>query len=109
MKLYTNFYVKPEDGVVICKVVAIERCGCIYNTFIGKAVCQPEDTFDEVIGRRIAETKAHIKLHKRIRKDWYQEYERIMSEADEATKIYAKETDILINLYDKLSKLKGNI
>lgn len=109
MKLYTNFYVKPEDGVVICKVVAVEHCGCIYNTFIGKAVCQPEDTFDEVIGRRIAETKAHIKLHKRIRKDWFQEYERLLDEADRASNIYADETVILVNLYDKLGKLKGNI
>ena len=108
MKIYTDFYVNTEEKTVICKIVAMRNCHCVYKTIIGRAVCQPEDTFDEVIGRRIAETKAHIKLHKRIRKDWYQEYERLMNEADEATKIYAKETDILINLYDKLAKLKGN-
>lgn len=107
MKLYTNFYVKPEDGVVICKVVAVEHCGCIYNTFIGKAVCQPEDTFDEVVGRRIAETKAHIKMHRRIRKDVYQEYERLSNQAEDYANEYNKETDILFSLYDKLNSLKG--
>lgn len=74
---YTNYFVNEEKKVVVCK---LENCAgslvcdmceqgyphhpdlVIADTFIGKAVCAPEDTFDVEIGKKIAYKRAVAKL-----------------------------------------------
>lgn len=93
-KLRTNseFIVKPENKVVVCKMIASmqllsSNLWCYINpkwwatkapminnygefTVIAKAKCNPNDTFDEVIGKRIAESKAKTKAFKIAKNVW---------------------------------------
>lgn len=58
----TNYYVNAEKGVVICKIKSEWQDEFKYE-LTGRADCSPDDVFDEQIGKRIAELRAHIVLH----------------------------------------------
>lgn len=83
--MYDNaceYFVNPEKGVVVCKIydtdegllidMARHNIGpgheqaylrtLLADSFIGKAVCKPEDTFDVETGKRIAYKKAVKKM-----------------------------------------------
>nr|DAG83989.1 MAG TPA: hypothetical protein [Caudoviricetes sp.] len=92
IKTEPKFIVKPEDKVVVCKMkvdMQLNKSECwdyIYNITWGtkapmvrfdgkfivtaKAKCDSEDTFDEVIGKRIAESKAKAKVFKIAKNVW---------------------------------------
>lgn len=103
MEIQTKFYVNEEKGIVICKLFVQECCDSF--EFVGKAVCSPEDTFDEITGRRIAETKAHIKLHRNAAKTSLHKYEKLTERAGLAMEELNNEVMILLSLEDKLMKL----
>lgn len=83
MEIYETYFVNKEKGVVVCK---LENCASslacdvchkgwephplleLEDTFIGKAKCAPDDTFDPEIGKKIAYRRAMIKLYKAKRK-----------------------------------------
>ena len=93
-KLKTNseFIVKPENKVVVCNMrVSMQLFDSIlwsytdpdwwatkapmvngYGEFTvtAKARCNPNDTFDETIGKRIAESKAKTKAFKIAKNVW---------------------------------------
>lgn len=93
-KLKTNseFIVKPESKVVICKMKVsmqlfdsdlwdyidydwwVTKAPMVNThgefTVTAKARCNPNDTFDEVIGKRIAESKAKTKAFKIAKNVW---------------------------------------
>lgn len=82
-----TYIVKPEDGVVVCSIQACGNADDYPNIFIGKHVTQKvrkrfhihyidewqtftvvvrlhkEDTWDEVVGKRIAESKCKRKIY----------------------------------------------
>ena len=88
----SKFIVKPENKVVVCnmrvdmqfvdsnlwaymdtkwwatKAPMVDDFGKF--TVIAKARCNPNDTFDEVIGKRIAESKAKTKAFKIAKNVW---------------------------------------
>ena len=93
-RLRTNseFIVKPENKVVVC-IMKVDmqlinsECWYFVNsawwttkapmvndygefTVTAKARCNPNDTFDEVIGKRIAESKAKTKAFKIAKNVW---------------------------------------
>lgn len=55
------------DLALILKGLGISTSGC-YNkvVVIGMAKCNPSDIFDETIGKRIAESRAKIKMFKML-------------------------------------------
>jgi hypothetical protein len=78
-----RFFVDEEKKVVVCKLeycsneLICDLCGkgwpghealVIEDTFIGKAQCSPEDTFDVEIGKEIAYKRAVAKLFKAKRR-----------------------------------------
>ena len=93
-KLRTNseFIVKPENKVVVCNMRASMQLfdsilwgytdpewwatkapmvnGYGEFTVTAKARCNPNDTFDEVTGKRIAESKAKTKAFKIAKNVW---------------------------------------
>lgn len=58
----TNYYVNKEKGVVICKIKSDWRDEFTFD-IKGRADCNPDDVFDEQIGKRLAELRAHVILH----------------------------------------------
>lgn len=92
IKTEPKFIVKPEDKVVVCKMkvdmqLIDSECwpyiGAAwygnkalkvnqFGEFTVKAIarCNPEDTFDEVIGKRIAESRAKAKAFKTATNVW---------------------------------------
>ena len=93
-RLRTNseFIVKPENKVVVC-IMSVDmqlinsECWYFVNsawwatkapmvngygefTVTAKARCNPNDTFDEVTGKRIAESKAKTKAFKIAKNVW---------------------------------------
>ena len=62
----TEFFVNKEKRVVVCK---ISRCiiGGYSWTFTSRAVCSEEDVFDEYLGKKLAEDRAHLNYHCRKR------------------------------------------
>lgn len=82
-----NYYINEEKRVVVCKVEPyaatshfpweigkgldykqsmaksfFEMCGETNTTFVGKAICMEEDTFDVEFGKKLAYDKAMFKL-----------------------------------------------
>ena len=93
-RLRTNseFIVKPENKVVVC-IMKVDMqlidsgCWCLINpkwwatkapmvndygefTVTAKARCNSNDTFDETIGKRIAESRAKAKAFKIAKNAW---------------------------------------
>lgn len=77
MKFVEKYFVDTEKKVVVCKLIncsnalICDMCHrgwpgysnlLIEDTFIGKAKCSPEDTFDENIGKQIAHKRAVAKM-----------------------------------------------
>lgn len=56
------YSVKPEQKIVKAILVVKEQFG--YQTFEGIAKCCPEDTFNEIYGKRLARAKALLKFKK---------------------------------------------
>lgn len=74
---FENYFVNEEKKIVVCK---LENCAgsllcdlceqsyphhpdlIIADTFVGKAKCAPEDTFDVELGKKIARERAIAKL-----------------------------------------------
>ena len=70
----TNFC-PPEDSLIYNTYIPNKgNFGILrYDTFVGIAKCHPNDTFNETIGKRIAESKAKAEAFKwanRIMKDF---------------------------------------
>lgn len=65
MQMKTEYFVNEEKRTVVCKL----SYGDTYYkyTITAKAVCSPDDLFDAEIGRRIADSRAHIAYHKHMR------------------------------------------
>lgn len=70
-----TYVIVKEKSLVVCKITH----KCKYGTFtsIGKAMCNPDDTFDETTGRRIAESRAKLKLFKQLYR--YANYNRTIA------------------------------
>lgn len=58
----TEYYVNSSKCTIVCKIHAI--INGFHYTAIGVAKCSPEDTFDEIKGKRIAESRAKSKVYK---------------------------------------------
>ena len=69
----SKFYVNEHKKTVVCsiKVTFIDRV----IEFKGKSKCSPEDTFDAIKGKRIAESRAKAKAYS-IAERTYREYEK---------------------------------
>lgn len=123
----SRFIVKPEDRVVICKMAVNmklldlecwHRIATVWETkapmvndfgkftVIAKAKCNSNDTFDEAIGKRIAEARAKVKAFKIAKNVWsciakdFAEHtqiaKRMMKSCEEVEKIELKhESEIL--------------
>lgn len=53
-----KYHVNAEKKTVACIIESS------FGTFVGKAKCSKHDTFDEVKGRRIAESRAKEKIYR---------------------------------------------
>lgn len=71
----SKFYVDEHKKTVICsiKITFIDRV----IEFKGKSKCSPEDTFDAIKGKRIAESRAKAKAYS-IAARIYREYEKFL-------------------------------
>lgn len=109
IKTEPKFIVKPEDKVVVCKMkvdMQLDKSECwnyMYSTswdtkapmvsFNGrftvtaKAKCSSEDTFDEVIGKRIAESRAKAKAFRIAKNVWSSIAKDLSSKAKTAEKM----------------------
>lgn len=91
VKTESTFIVKPEDRIIICEMKAdmqLPLSNIFYYDYhywetkvpevdpfgkfkvITKTRCSPNDTFNEVIGKRIAESKAKAKVFKTAKNVW---------------------------------------
>lgn len=96
----TKYYINKEKGVVVCKITIQDRWTEI--TYTGKARCLPEDTFDEELGKRIANTRAHIIMHQ-------DNLQRSSKEAGYHWDLYCEAIEDGAKTYDKISGLKGKL
>lgn len=70
-----KFFCNKEKGVVVCKIDSyicfdypqFINFRCQKIKAIGKAVCGKEDTYSEVKGRQIAESRAKVELYRKIK------------------------------------------
>lgn len=63
------------------------------HSFIGKSNCHPEDAFDDIKGKRIAESKAKIKLFKFMKNHTKKLYNRVFEELNKYESAMNKYTD----------------
>ena len=66
-----KYYVNPNKKTVVCVIDFFERTGQTFRVK-GKSKCSDEDTFNEVIGKRIAESRAKTKMYKTISSIYYE-------------------------------------
>lgn len=71
----SKFYVNEHKKTVVCsiKITFIDRV----IEFKGKSKCSPEDTFDAIKGKRIAESRAKAKAYSTAARI-YREYEKFI-------------------------------
>ena len=107
----SEFIVKPEEKVVICTMDVDMRLikfdswdmtdpsmwkakapmvDSIYGVFTvtAKARCNPNDTFNEVIGKRIAESRAKSKAFRIAKNVWSCIAEKLLDEYNISMKMY---------------------
>ena len=99
MKIYQNSTFTREDNKITCTI------DCKYVPFFcgrpmeEKAIefkvsdyskCHPDDTFDETYGQRLAETRASIKVYKKVKTILEENAKRICLEVDEVNQDFRK-------------------
>lgn len=101
---------KREPEYIVCtgrdgrqKVVAITRHRG--KTVRAVATCQPEDTFDEAFGKRVAKLKLEMKLTDLRYKSADQEYDELMKCKDELYDMIAEIDARLENTEEYLDML----
>ena len=72
---------------------------------LGVAKCNPNDTYDETLGKRIAFSKAFITGHKKFRHITDMCYNALIDKACDMTTIYNRENDIIVRELEHLDKL----
>lgn len=67
-----NWDMQPEKSPIPFWVFTEAKCNnaLTTNTSVGISKCHPDDTFDVVKGKRIAESKAKAKMYKKAAKVW---------------------------------------
>jgi hypothetical protein len=67
-----NWDMQPEKSPIPFWVFTEAKCNqdLTTNTSVGISKCHPDDTFDVVKGKRIAESKAKAKMYKKAYKVW---------------------------------------
>lgn len=90
-----NYYVNTDKKVVTC-IVYVTINGFHYQS-IGKAKCAPDDTFDEVKGRRIAESRAKTKVYKAA----YSLYRNIAADLTNSASRFSELSEFCYTLYLK--------
>lgn len=126
-----EYFVNVEKGVVVCKLYDTQE-GLLYDmarrniapahedsylttliseTFTGKAVCKPEDTFDAEKGKKIAYKKAVKKMTmakkktlKRVLDSVYKSYEYV---SEIAAKLGPKYDNIIKSCDEQILRLAG--
>ena len=95
VKQHPNIKVDMSDGKGYPKLIITET-----------AFCAPEDTFDETVGRHVAETKARITLNRLMREFTLAEIAHFVNKGKEAAawyEEYDRRTGELIEHFDKFS------
>lgn len=126
----SEFIVKPEEKVVICtmdvdmRLIKFDswdmtdpsmwkaKAPMVYSiygvfTVTAKARCNPNDTFNEVIGKRIAESRAKSKAFRIAKNVWSCIAEKLLDEYNISMKMYkncAAMEEIESNHVKELSK-----
>lgn len=111
LRTESKFIVKPEEKVVVCVMKAdmqllkfdswditkisdwkakAPMVDNIYGVFTvsAKAKCAPDDKFDEVIGKRIAESRAKSKAFKTAKNIWSCIAEKLLNEYNISMEMY---------------------
>ena len=107
-----TYSVKPEDRVVIAFVsvsYSVNGVAYISSPSTGVAKCHPEDEWDEVIGKRIAESRAIQKVMKKVKRyikykleDLNKEVNALSSLSDKVEQILSKEVDHEVSIKEGL-------
>lgn len=129
VKTVAKFIVKPENKVVVCRMkvdMQLPQSDCWVNidwdcwktkapmvspygefTVTAKAKCNSDDTFDEVVGKRIAESRAKAKAFKIAKNVWTSIAENLANSTKKAV-IMAKNCEVVeeveVKHIEKLSK-----
>jgi hypothetical protein len=59
-QLETKYVVNAEKRTIVCLLTDTDWD----KTFTGIAKCNPDDVFDETVGKRVANYRAHMEFHK---------------------------------------------
>lgn len=73
----TNYFINREKGTVACSLDYHDKYSGTRGTVTAKAKCAPDDAFDEVHGKRLAESRAKAKLYRKLGKFFKQEVDYI--------------------------------
>ena len=72
---------------------------------LGVAKCNPNDTYDETLGKRIAFSKAFITGHKKFKHITDMCYKALVDKGCDMSTIYNSEKDIIVRELEHLDKL----
>ena len=72
---------------------------------LGVAKCNPNDTYDETLGKRIAFSKAFITGHKKFKHIIDMCYKALVDKGCDMSTIYNSENDIIVRELEHLDKL----
>ena len=94
--VFTEYVVNKEKRTVVCKITTIndiedrlfkfgleDYCGCsVSRTYTGIAKCSPQDEWDEITGKRLAEYRAARKRQIDVNNTLKREIKRILKAVD---------------------------
>lgn len=112
---YEDYYVNEEKKIVVCKIsdcsgaLICDMCHkgwpptdemIINDSFVGKAKCSSEDTFDVERGKRIARIRAYAKLARAKQK----KLAAFMDRNNKSMEALARDTKKLIERYQHVEE-----
>lgn len=96
--LDTEYYVNDDKKTVVCVItVSSKYFDGMLQVFSAKSKCSPEDKFDVVKGKRIAESRAKAKAYKAIRNIYNEGVEYYTERINQFKKL----ADFTDHLYEK--------
>lgn len=105
MQMKTEYFVNEEKRTVVCKLTyRVDGYGYGY-AITAKAVCSPDDLFDAEIGRRIADSRAHIAYHKQMSQLKTERLDRHIKAALELQKEISRHKDIVGYMSKRIQKV----
>ena len=116
LKLNVRYHISEENRIVVCVIKSVIKTDCLFRRHpwkyiihpapeaIGKAKCNPSDTWNAEIGKRIAYARAYAKICKIVYKRAAQNFNKMLEQMGSIEQLYENSQGFLETVMDIIEK-----